>query len=108
MLESRSILDNIAQACSIKVTNKMKSIYDKAVMNDDLDSPVEYHFSALVKVPVPESERRIGTYLVELDGERHSLYIQASSSGSSLRDPALIRHVYGTNLASMFKLVQVD
>jgi len=86
----------------------MKSIYDKAVMNDNLDSLVEYHFLALVKVPVPESERRIGTYLVELDGERHGLYIQASSSSSSLCDLALIRHVYSTNLAGMFKLVQVD
>jgi hypothetical protein len=108
MLESRSILDNIAQACSIEVTNKMKSIYNKAVMNDDLDSPVEHHFLALVEVPVPESERCIGIYLVELDGEWYGLYIQASSSGSSLCDPALVRHVYSTNLAGMFKLVQVD
>jgi hypothetical protein len=50
----------------------------------------------------------MGTYLVELDGEQHGLYIQVSSSSTSLHDPALVCHVYSTNLAGMSKLVQVD
>lgn len=108
MVESGSILDNIAKARSIEVTDEMESIYDKAVMNDDLDTPVEHHFSALVEVSATKSESRMGTHLVELDGERHGPYIRESSSGSSLRDAALVRHVYGTNLAGIFKLVWVD
>jgi len=112
MAESGSILENIAKACSIEITNELKIIYDRAVIEDHSDSSVEHHFLALVEVTA-KSEGCAGTHLVELDGERHSPYIRASSSGSSLRDPALIRHVYdtlrkGTNLAGIFKLVNVD
>jgi len=92
-IKDGSILDGIAQRRSIEVNDEIRSIYNKAVMEDDPGASVEHHFTVLIEVQVGESDKCLDTHLVELDGERLSPYIRASSKGSGLHDAALVRGI---------------
>jgi hypothetical protein len=78
-------------------------------VGDDPDSSVDHHFTVLVEVESENLDKCSHTHLVELDGERQSPYIHASSKGSSLRDAFLVRRVFdtlrkGADSAAMYKL----
>lgn len=47
----------LLRSVSIEMTDEPKSIYDGAVIEDDPDSSVEHHFTALVEVQTNKSDK---------------------------------------------------
>ncbi len=114
--EDGSILDHVAKQRSIEVSDELLSIYNKAVIkgdDDDLDALAEHHFVVLTGVRVRESDSCLVTYVVELDGERRSPYIRASSKGNGLHDASCVQGIFdvlrkGTDSAAIYKLTSVN